>query len=137
MEEEGVITECLIKVLDDTDTIDFDFQTENVVAKVVFKVGTLLNDEFCLNRPIFPQANGFKEALSEIDLKADCIYSFFLIFFLNWFALFCSGIELLITQDVPHFRLIANGCGGSTSVDITQDSPVMDTFLCTQSVHNR
>jgi hypothetical protein len=38
LEEEGVITECLIKVLDDTDTIDFDFQTENVVAKVVFKV---------------------------------------------------------------------------------------------------
>ena len=38
LEEEGVITECLIKVLDDTDTIDFDFQTENVVTKVVFKV---------------------------------------------------------------------------------------------------
>ncbi len=55
---------------------------------------------------------------------------------------FCShyylkGIELLITQDVPHFRLIANGCGGSTSVDITQDSSVMDTFLCTEPVHNR
>lgn len=48
-----------------------------------------------------------------------------------------SGIELFITQDVPHFRLIANGCGGSTSVDITQDSPVMDTFQCTQPVHNR
>ncbi|CAF0875417.1 unnamed protein product [Rotaria sp. Silwood1] len=100
LEEEGVITECLIKVLDDTDTIDFDFQTENVVTKVVFK------------------ASGFKEALSEIDLKADCI-------------------ELFITQDVPHFRLIANGCGGSTSVDINQDSPVMDTFLCTEPVHNR
>jgi hypothetical protein len=38
LEEEGIITECLIKVLDDTDTIDFDFQTENVVTKVVFKV---------------------------------------------------------------------------------------------------
>ena len=38
LEEEGVITECLVKVLDDTDTIDFDFQTENVVTKVVFKV---------------------------------------------------------------------------------------------------
>lgn len=38
LEEEGVITECLVKVLDDTDTIDFDFQTENVVSKVVFKV---------------------------------------------------------------------------------------------------
>ena len=38
---------------------------------------------------------------------------------------------------MPHFRLIANGCGGSTSVDITQDSPVMDTFLCTEPVHNR
>lgn len=38
LEEEGVITECLVKVLDDADTIDFDFQTENVVAKVVFKV---------------------------------------------------------------------------------------------------
>ncbi|CAF3348276.1 unnamed protein product [Rotaria socialis] len=100
LEEDGVITECLIKVLDDTDTIDFDFQTENIVSKVVFK------------------ASGFKEALSEIDLKADCI-------------------ELFITQDVPHFRLIANGCGGSTSVDITQDSPVMDTFLCTEPVHNR
>ena len=49
----------------------------------------------------------------------------------------CLGIELFITQDVPHFRLIANGCGGSTSVDITQDSPVMDTFLCTEPVHNR
>lgn len=42
LEEEGVITECLIKVLDDTDTIDFDFQTENVVTKVVFKVSTQL-----------------------------------------------------------------------------------------------
>ncbi len=30
---------------------------------------------------------------------------------------------------------MANGCGGSTSVDITQDSPVMDTFLCTEPVH--
>jgi hypothetical protein len=48
-----------------------------------------------------------------------------------------KGIELFITQDVPHFRLIANGCGGSTSVDITQDSPVMDTFQCTEPVHNR
>ena len=38
LEEEGVITECLIKVLDDAETIDFDFQTENVVTKVVFKV---------------------------------------------------------------------------------------------------
>jgi hypothetical protein len=41
LEEEGIITECLIKVLDDTDTIDFDFQTENVVTKVVFKVSNL------------------------------------------------------------------------------------------------
>lgn len=51
--------------------------------------------------------------------------------------LLLKGIELLITQDVPHFRLIADGCGGSTSVDINQDSPVMDTFLCTEPVHNR
>jgi hypothetical protein len=43
LEEEGVITECLIKVLDDTDTIDFDFQTENVVTKVVFKV----SNQYC------------------------------------------------------------------------------------------
>lgn len=42
LEEEGVITECLVKVLDDTDTIDFDFQTENVVTKVVFKVRKML-----------------------------------------------------------------------------------------------
>ena len=27
LEEEGVITECLVKVLDETETIDFDFQT--------------------------------------------------------------------------------------------------------------
>ncbi len=46
-----------------------------------------------------------------------------------------KGIELFITQDVPHFRLIANGCGGSTSVDIHQDSPVMDTFLCTEDLY--
>lgn len=46
LEEEGVITECLVKVLDDTDTIDFDFQTENVVTKVVFKVGNSYFDEY-------------------------------------------------------------------------------------------
>ena len=45
LEEEGVITECLVKVLDDTETIDFDFQTENVVTKVVFKVGESTHDD--------------------------------------------------------------------------------------------
>jgi hypothetical protein len=45
-----------------------------------------------------------------------------------------KGIELLITQDVPHICLMATECGGSTSVDLTQDSPVMDTFLCTELV---
>jgi hypothetical protein len=67
LEEEGVITECLIKVLDDTDTIDFDFQTENVVSKVVFK------------------ASGFKESLSEIDLKADCKYFIYFSFHFFYF----------------------------------------------------
>ncbi|CAF4529952.1 unnamed protein product [Rotaria sp. Silwood2] len=45
-------------------------------------------------------------------------------------------IELLITQDVPHFRFIANECGGSTSADITQNAPIMDTFLCMEPVYN-
>lgn len=40
LEEDGVITECLVKVLEDDETIDFDFQTENVVSKVVFKVSS-------------------------------------------------------------------------------------------------
>lgn len=57
--------------------------------------------------------------------------------FFDFISVLSIGIELLITQEVPHFRLIANGCGGCTSVDITQDSPVMDTFLCTETVHNR
>ena len=30
-----------------------------------------------------------------------------------------------------------NGFEGSPSVDITQDSPLLDTFLCPESVHNR
>ncbi|CAF2997145.1 unnamed protein product, partial [Rotaria sp. Silwood2] len=62
-------------------------------------------------------ASEFKEVLSEIDFKDDCI-------------------ELLITQDVPHFRFIANECGGSTSADITQNAPIMDTFLCMEPVYN-
>ncbi len=75
-----------------------------------------------------------------VKLISKLIVNYFKCFFLLIsFLLFLllKGIELLITQDVPHFRLIANGCGGSTSVDITQDSPVMDTFLCTEPVHNR
>ncbi|CAF0724588.1 unnamed protein product [Didymodactylos carnosus] len=100
LEEHGVITECSIKLLDADETIDFEFQTENILAKIMLK------------------ADGFKEALSEIDLKADCI-------------------ELLISEQNPQFRLIANGVGGSSSVDITKTSEIMESFLCTQTIHNR
>jgi len=39
LEDSGVVTDCSLKTLEPEDTLDFNFNSSNVVNKVIIKVG--------------------------------------------------------------------------------------------------